>query len=83
METFLTAGKPSYETVLDLDQKIRKYMLSAPFDSFLPPENDGHALFAFIQRTFVPRYAKLCKDLGYRSIVNDADPGLGSIDVHT
>ncbi|KAJ6605836.1 hypothetical protein B0H10DRAFT_2076061 [Mycena sp. CBHHK59/15] len=34
METFLTTAKPSYETVLDLDQKIRKYMLSSPFEEF-------------------------------------------------
>ncbi|KAJ7665729.1 fungal-specific transcription factor domain-containing protein [Mycena rosella] len=56
METFLTTAKPSYETVLDLDQKIRKYMLSAPFESF-PSPDDSPA--AFIQRNLIPLFSNI------------------------
>ncbi|KAJ7212964.1 hypothetical protein GGX14DRAFT_445819 [Mycena pura] len=56
METFLTTAKPSYETVLELDQRIRRYMLSTPFESFPVPENDVHA---FIQRNLIPLFAKI------------------------
>ncbi|KAJ7467109.1 hypothetical protein FB451DRAFT_1040695 [Mycena latifolia] len=56
METFLTTAKPSYETVLDLDQKIRKYMLSAPFETFPLPEH-GDTPSAYIQRNLIPLLA--------------------------
>ncbi|KAJ7141205.1 hypothetical protein C8R44DRAFT_762931 [Mycena epipterygia] len=61
METFLTTAKPSYETVLNLDQKIRKFMLDSPFERFPPPEdsNDGEAPFAFIQRNLIPLFSKI------------------------
>ncbi|KAJ7467123.1 fungal-specific transcription factor domain-containing protein [Mycena latifolia] len=57
METFLTITKPSYETVLNLDQKIRKYMLSTPFESFPVPEHDTPS--AFIQRNLIPHFTKI------------------------
>ncbi|KAJ7665739.1 hypothetical protein B0H17DRAFT_1184497 [Mycena rosella] len=56
METFLTTAKPSYATVLELDQKIRKYMLSAPFESF-PVDEDKDTPSRFIQRNLFPRFA--------------------------
>ncbi|KAJ7502385.1 hypothetical protein B0H11DRAFT_1988368 [Mycena galericulata] len=59
METFLTTAKPSYETVLDLDQKIRRYMLDSPFESFPLPENGAHAPFAFIQRNIIPHFTRI------------------------
>jgi hypothetical protein len=59
METFLTTAKPSYETVLDLDQKIRRYMLSAPFENFPLPENGEDTPAAFIQRNLIPLFSKI------------------------
>ncbi|KAJ7782407.1 fungal-specific transcription factor domain-containing protein [Mycena maculata] len=59
METFLTTAKPSYETVLDLDQKIRRYTLSSPFENFPIPENGVHAPFAFIQRHLIPHFVRI------------------------
>ncbi|KAJ7028514.1 fungal-specific transcription factor domain-containing protein [Mycena alexandri] len=57
MEVFLKTTKPSYETVLDMDQRIRKFMLSSPFESFPPLENEPP--FAFIQRHLIPLFAKI------------------------
>lgn len=58
METFLTTTKPSYETVLDLDQKIRKYQLSSPFDSFPVPEDDDNPS-TFVQRNMIPHFSNI------------------------
>ncbi|KAJ6610732.1 hypothetical protein B0H10DRAFT_2059374 [Mycena sp. CBHHK59/15] len=60
METFLTTTKPSYETVLDLDQKIQKYMLSSPFEEFPTgiPRDDIYSCSAFIQRNLIPHFSK-------------------------
>lgn len=58
METFLTIAKPSYEAVLNLDQQVRKYMLSAPFEGYQLPEDGVHAPFAYIQQTLVPMFTR-------------------------
>ncbi|KAJ6498764.1 fungal-specific transcription factor domain-containing protein [Mycena sanguinolenta] len=57
MEAFLTTTKPSYETVLAMDQKIRKYMHSTPFESF--PKYENEPPFAFIQRHLIPLFSKI------------------------
>ncbi|KAJ7168672.1 fungal-specific transcription factor domain-containing protein [Mycena filopes] len=57
MEAFLKTTKPTYETVLDLDQRIRKYILSSPFESF--PTLDDEPPFGFIQRHLIPLFAKI------------------------
>ncbi|KAJ7267685.1 fungal-specific transcription factor domain-containing protein [Mycena haematopus] len=57
METFLTTTKPSYEAVLAMDQRIRKYMHSSPFESFPKAENEPPA--AFIQRHLIPLFSKI------------------------
>ncbi|KAJ6538867.1 fungal-specific transcription factor domain-containing protein [Mycena vulgaris] len=59
METFLTTTKPSYGTVLHLDQKIRKYMLSTPFETFSLPEDGDHTPSTFIQRNLIPLFSKI------------------------
>ncbi|KAJ6538854.1 hypothetical protein DFH09DRAFT_1368755 [Mycena vulgaris] len=59
MEALLTTAKLSYETVLDLDQKIRRYMLSSPFESFPLPQNGDYNPSAFIQRYFIPRFTQV------------------------
>ncbi|KAJ7646713.1 hypothetical protein FB45DRAFT_180259 [Roridomyces roridus] len=41
MESFLTVSKPSYETVLQLDSMLRRYIMRAPFDSFVASPDDG------------------------------------------
>ncbi|KAJ7162137.1 fungal-specific transcription factor domain-containing protein [Mycena filopes] len=57
MESFLKTAKPSYETVLELDQRIRKYMLSSPFETY--PVAGNEPPYAFIQRNVTPRFGKL------------------------
>ncbi|KAF7315900.1 Zn(2)-C6 fungal-type domain-containing protein [Mycena indigotica] len=56
MEKFLTTTKPSYETVLNLDQKIRKHLHDAPFDNF-PLEESSPS--SFIQKHLVPLFTKI------------------------
>ncbi|KAJ7354633.1 fungal-specific transcription factor domain-containing protein [Mycena albidolilacea] len=57
MEDFLTTKKPRYEGVLAMDQKIREYMHSYPFESF-PTLNDEPP-FAFLQRHLFPLFLKI------------------------
>ncbi|KAJ6498765.1 hypothetical protein C8R45DRAFT_1210675 [Mycena sanguinolenta] len=57
MEAFLTTTKPSYEAVLAIDQKIRKYMHSTPFENF--PKYENEPPFAFIQRHLIPHFCKI------------------------
>ncbi|KAF7376610.1 Zn(2)-C6 fungal-type domain-containing protein [Mycena sanguinolenta] len=57
MEAFLTITKPSYEAVLAMDQKIRKYMHSTPFESFPKYENEPPS--AFMQRHLIPLFSKI------------------------
>ncbi|KAJ7935844.1 hypothetical protein B0H13DRAFT_2462783 [Mycena leptocephala] len=57
METFLKTKQPSYDAILDMDQRIRKYIHSCPFESFAWLENEPP--FAYIQRHLVPLYAKI------------------------
>ncbi|KAJ7107907.1 hypothetical protein C8R44DRAFT_885298 [Mycena epipterygia] len=55
MERCLTTAKPNYDTVLDLDQKIRRYVLDSPFERFPTPENSPSS---FIQRHLIPQFTK-------------------------
>ncbi|KAJ7049717.1 hypothetical protein C8F01DRAFT_1181627 [Mycena amicta] len=56
IESFLTTAKPSYETVLDLDQRIRRHMLAAPFDGFVEnPQSPA----PFIQKNLIPMFIKI------------------------
>lgn len=57
MEVFLKTTKPSYETVLDMDQRVRKFMLSSPFETFPTVENEPP--FAFIQRHLIPLFSRI------------------------
>ncbi|KAJ6545412.1 hypothetical protein B0H19DRAFT_1167621 [Mycena capillaripes] len=57
MESFLTIKKPSYEAVLDMDQKIRRYMHGSAFETFPTFENEPPA--AFIQRHLIPLFSKI------------------------
>ncbi|KAJ7282689.1 hypothetical protein C8J57DRAFT_1296122 [Mycena rebaudengoi] len=60
METFLMKTVPSYETVVEMDQKIRKYMLSTPFSTYPSgiPENGFYSPRAFMQRNLVPYFSR-------------------------
>ncbi|KAJ6538087.1 fungal-specific transcription factor domain-containing protein [Mycena capillaripes] len=57
MENFLTTKKPTYKAVLEMDQRIRKYILSCPFKDFPSLENEPP--FAYIQRNLIPDQAKI------------------------
>jgi hypothetical protein len=71
METFLKIKRPSYEVVLDMDQRIRKYIHSCPFETF--PSAADEPPFAYIQRTLVPLYAKTSEFGLPCCAVNDTD----------
>jgi hypothetical protein len=81
MEKFLQTAKPSYKSVLDLDQKIRRYILSAPFEQF-PVPAEGDTPFTFIQRNLVPRFAKNRESTIMLSLP-DANWRFASSDVHS
>ncbi|KAJ7879549.1 hypothetical protein B0H14DRAFT_2709166, partial [Mycena olivaceomarginata] len=57
MEAFLTAAQPTYEEVLAMDQRIRKFMHSYPLESFPTVENEPP--LAFIQRHLIPLFCKI------------------------
>ncbi|KAJ6454761.1 hypothetical protein C8R47DRAFT_1029826, partial [Mycena vitilis] len=56
MERFLKATRPDYDVVLDMDQRIRKYMHSSPFQRF--PSLADEPPFAYIQRNLIPLLSK-------------------------
>ncbi|KAJ6454743.1 hypothetical protein C8R47DRAFT_1329035 [Mycena vitilis] len=56
MEKFLKATRPDYDDVLDMDQRIRKYIHSCPFQRF--PSLVDEPPFAYIQRNLVPLLSK-------------------------
>ncbi|KAJ7055444.1 hypothetical protein C8F01DRAFT_1373649 [Mycena amicta] len=76
-EAFLTADRPSYDAILDLDERIRRYRLWVPaFDDpeYLipnpdaPPEDsDPHAVSAYLQRMSRPLVCKMLTMLIHKS----------------
>jgi hypothetical protein len=72
METFLMKTVPSYETVVEMDQKIRKYMLSTPFSTYPSgiPENGFYSPRAFMQRNLVPYFSRTSEPTRYRSTMD-------------
>ncbi|KAJ7059715.1 hypothetical protein C8F01DRAFT_1254624 [Mycena amicta] len=76
-EAFLTADRPSYDAILDLDERIRRYRLWVPvFDDpeypipnpDAPPEDsDPHAVSAYLQRMSRPLVCKMLTMLIHKS----------------
>jgi hypothetical protein len=60
---FLTTAQPTYEEVLAMDQRIRKFMHSYPLENFPTVENEPP--LAFIQRHLIPLFCKISQWLNY------------------
>ncbi|KAJ7189198.1 fungal-specific transcription factor domain-containing protein [Mycena filopes] len=59
-EAFVQTAKPSYDTILDIDRKIRKHLHSATAIQSLPAgEGEGaESLAVYMQRHWIPMYAQ-------------------------
>ncbi|KAJ6496313.1 fungal-specific transcription factor domain-containing protein [Mycena sanguinolenta] len=57
MEGFTTASKPSYRSVLEMDQRIRKYIHSCPCERF--PYTGNEPPGAYAQRHLISLFSKL------------------------
>ncbi|KAI4526067.1 hypothetical protein K525DRAFT_233716 [Schizophyllum commune Loenen D] len=55
-ESVLTADPPSYETILDLDRKVREKVLPEHLDVFLSPHDEHYTPFTFMKGGLLSQY---------------------------
>ncbi|KAF7349848.1 Zn(2)-C6 fungal-type domain-containing protein [Mycena venus] len=56
-QVYANATSPSYDKVLDLDQRLRQFMEAAPFSHYYTGTGERNTFLAYVRANIVPRFA--------------------------
>jgi hypothetical protein len=60
-QAYTSAKSPSYEEVLDLDRRLRRFMETAPFPHYAEQARQSGAFLAYVRANMIPRFAANCR----------------------